>query len=296
MVDGYFSSTDMVSGPEDAMSSPALASLSLACRESRTAVLELYPTVLKVFQRRWHKLRTSIESRLVRCRPETDTLVIYAVPDKSLTLNQSTEASWRLRNEGRMNIFPNNERQFSGFKEIITSFQHVAISFSADVPEFDGNGNQAQTLDDVQPDNDSIALLFFFKSLKHLYFWVDPLSWRYARWRDGERSNNIEDIEPIMPGAILYGLGIEALRTESLKFLNDYNLGVRTQNAHSVANNAHWAPQPKLLEHIGYCFPEFWFMMMRLKACRFPDLSFDAATTEKYKNNWVEYGSRMFLS
>lgn len=289
MIDGYFSSTRMLSSLENAISSPALASLSLACRESRTAVLELYPKVLKIFQHRLHKLHPGVNSRLVRCRPETDVLVIHAVPETSLRnmRHHSTEASWRLMNEAKMRKFPNNERQFSAFKDMISSFQNVAICAS-DHDEVHDERNQEQTHDVVWPDNDSISLLLFFKSLKHLSFWVDPLSWPCAGWKDGARSNNVEDIDFTMQGA-------ETLRREILEFLNDYNAAVQAQDAHSVADDEHWVPQPKLLEHIGYCFPESWFMMMRLKAFGLHSMPSDAATTDELKSFWSELAKPKFF-
>lgn len=300
MANGYFSSTKMLSDPEDAISSPALAGLNLACRESRTAVLKLYPKVLKIFQRQWHP---GAKSRLVRCRPETDILVIYAVPEVILGNIQdySTVARWRLMTEAKMNDFPNNERQFSAFKDTIASFQHVAMCAHGDNGnESDDETNQDQTLYNIWPEADCMSLLLFFKSLKHLYFWVDPLRWPCASWRDGVRSNNIEDIEEdiesTMHGAETLRNGAKTMHGEILEFLNDYNLAVKTQIAHSMADDAHWVPQPQLLKRMGYCFPEFWYMMMRLKASDFPNLSFDVATTDAFKSIWLKYGKRGFRS
>ncbi|KAM0518876.1 hypothetical protein ACHAPE_003866 [Trichoderma viride] len=290
MVDGYFSSPKMLPSAEDAISPAALAGLSLACRESRTAVLELYPKVLRILKRRWNELDTVTESRLVRCRPETDVLVIYPVPE-TLRLSHPSEDRWRDLNEAKMREFPDNERRFSAFKEIVSSFQHVAICVSEQFPEFDGEIRQTQISGDfwpqhrIWPDNDTVARLLFFKSLRHLYIWVDPFSWPYESWRDGARSNNVEDIESTMQGA-------EMLRRENLGFLNDYNDAVKAQNTHSVADDTHWVPQPKPLEHIGYCFPESWFMMMRLNAFGFRNMSFDAATTDELKSFWAKHAKR----
>lgn len=294
MVEGYFSSPKMLPSPEDAISPAALASLSLACRESRTAVLELYPKVLRILKYRWSEVDPFTESRLVRCRPETDVLVIYPVPE-SLRLSNPGEDGWRDQNEVKMSEFPNNERQFSAFKEIVSSFQHVAICVSEEFPEFNGEMRQECISGDfwpqdrIWPDNDIIARLLFFKSLRHLYIWVDPVCWPYESWRDGARSNNVEDIESTIQGA-------EMLRRESLGFLKDYNDAVKAQNTHSVADDKHWVPQPELLEHIGYCFPESWFMTMRLRAFGFRNMPFDAATTDELKCFWLKHEKRQFRS
>ncbi|KAK1252059.1 hypothetical protein MKX08_003246 [Trichoderma sp. CBMAI-0020] len=258
MSDGYFASTNLVSSPESSESSSAMTSLSLACRESRMAVLGLYPKALQVYQGPWHP---GAKSRLVRCHPETDLLVIYAVPDMSLshTHYQSllSEESWRSLNESKMRKFPYSSKQFAVFRELVSCFQHVAIfsrlfgggeMFPAGSQDSLGSEDeQGRYMNEVPGidlfrSHDMAALLVYFTSLKHLYFWLDPACYANA-WDDAIRVSNAEDLkkdeEP----------DVEHLQDNVEHFIGMYNDRVQVEKNHRpVADDTHWVSQPKLLE------------------------------------------------
>ncbi|KAL6890070.1 hypothetical protein GGI43DRAFT_223554 [Trichoderma evansii] len=259
MLDGYFASTDLVSSPGDSESSAALASISLACRESRMMVLELFPKVLRVYHGPWHP---GAESRLVRCRPETDVLVIYAVPDMSITHTHYpsllTAEHWAALTESKMKKFPCHRRQFAEFKEVVSCFQNVAIfsrlcgggeMFPQGSQESDANevpGNDLFNSGDMRP------LLLFFSSLKQLYFWIDPVCYPNA-WDDAIRVTNVENLkddeEP----------DVEHMQINCQSFIQMYNERVEVEkNHHVAADNRHWIPQPKLLERVGCFCPASW--------------------------------------
>lgn len=259
MSDGYFASTNLVSSPEDPESASAMASLSLACHESRRAVLELYPKVLKVYQGPWH---AGAKSRLVRCRPETDVLVIYAVPDMSLMHTRceslTSEELWRAINESKMKRFPYNNKQFAAFKEMISCFQHVAIfSRLCGGGEMFPQGSQESDANEVPGidlfnSSDMMALLLYCTSLKHLYCWLDPLCYANA-WDDAIRVSNVEDLktdeEP----------DVEHLQANVTDYIQMYNEVVEVQKNHFVAaEDTHWIPQPTVLERIGCYCPPSW--------------------------------------
>lgn len=259
MSDGYFASTSLVSSPEDSESSCALASLSLACRESRMIVLELYPKVLKVYQGPWHP---GAESRQVRCCPETDVLVIYEVPDMSLAhqhfASLLTEEHWLMLQESQMKKFPYNRRQFAGFREIISCFQHVAIFSRLGLA--DKRSQQALGLyleaDEYPPvdlldSTDMMALLLFFTSLKHLYVWLDPATYPNA-WDNAIRVSNVEDLKADEEG------NVDHLQGSSVDFLDSYNEQVEVHNNHFATDDTHWVPKPKLLERVGCYCPASW--------------------------------------
>lgn len=266
--DGYFAATDLVPGPVEPESSLAMANLSLACRESRTVVLEMYPKCLRVYQGPWH---TGVKSHLVRCCPETDMLVIYAVPDESLSHTHFPslldEERWRSMNESQMAKFPYNDKQFAVFKELVSCFQHVAI-FS----RLMGGGelfpvDRQNLLDSEDEDerythevpgidlfnsHDMAALLTYFTSLKHLYFWLDPVCYANA-WDDAIRVNNANDLkfdeEPDVK-FLQYSVG---------NFIYMYNERVQVEKNHRPdADDAHWVSQPKPLERIGCLCPASW--------------------------------------
>ncbi|KAL7919967.1 hypothetical protein ACQKWADRAFT_322548 [Trichoderma austrokoningii] len=204
MSDGFFASTDQVPSPEDSESSLAMASISLTCRESRMAVLELYPKFLRVYQGPWHP---GAKSRLVRCCPETDLLVVYAVPDVSLSHTHYesllSEEHWRLRNESQMARFPYSNEEFAVFKDLISCFQSVAIfSRLCGGGEVFPQGSSSQSYTsfsgeipgvDLFNSHDMTALLQYFTSLRHVYYWLDPVCYANA-WDDAIRVNNAEDL------------------------------------------------------------------------------------------------------
>lgn len=261
MSDGYFASTDQVSSPEDSESSLAMASLSLACRESRMAVLELYRRVLRVYQGPWHP---GAKSRLVRCRPETDILVIYAVPDMSLNHTHCAslcdEKYWRFLKESKMKKFPYSNKQFAAFKEMVSCFHHVAIFsrlcgggevFSQDsLSSQESDVGQVAGIDLFQS-GDMMVLLLFFTSLKRLYFWLDPVCYPNA-WDEAIRISNVEDLktneEP----------DVELLQDYVEHFIDSYNENVQVAKDHFVADDTHWIPQPKMLERVGCLCPASW--------------------------------------
>ncbi|KAL7894329.1 hypothetical protein HDV64DRAFT_260454 [Trichoderma sp. TUCIM 5745] len=269
--DGYFASTDLVPGPEESESSLVMANLSLACRESRTVVVEMYPKLLRVYQGPWHP---GAKSRLVRCCPETDMLVIYAVPDESLSHTHYPslldEERWRSRNESQMAKFPYRDKQFAVFRELVSCFQHVAI-FSRlmgggelfpvdrqDSLDSEDEEDEDERFTDEVPgidlfnSHDMAILLTYFTSLKHLYFWLDPVCYANA-WDDAIRVSNADDLkfdeEP----------DVEHLQYSVEHFISIYNEVVQVEKNHRPqADDRHWISQPKPLERVGCLCPASW--------------------------------------
>ncbi|KAL7907584.1 hypothetical protein GGI35DRAFT_454428 [Trichoderma velutinum] len=272
MADGYFASTDKASSPEDSYSASAIMSLSLACRESRAVVLELYSKALRVYQGSWHQ---DVKSRLVRCRPERDVLVIYAVPDLSLghqiLEGLTTEHYWQLQKEAVMKKFPCSDGQFTTFKEIISCFQNVAIFTRMgreleiqrqDLPEADVDGIAGIDLNST----DLQALLYFFTSLKHIYLWLDPVCWPDV-WENAVRVDDVENLQTAREASTAQNASrtlrkrwFEArnMQDVSRDFLQSYNEGVEVQNNHFVIEGADWVPRAKPLERIGCYCPTSW--------------------------------------
>lgn len=273
MADGYFASTDNVSSPEDSYSASGITSLSLACHESRTVVLELYSKALRVYQGPWHQ---GVKSRLVRCRPETDIMVIYAVPDLSLghqvLEGLTTERYWQHQKEAMMKRFPCSDTQFAVFKEIISRFQNVAIFTRMgrereiqrqDRPETGARGIAGV---DLVHSTDLRALLYFFTSLKQLYLWLDPDCWPDV-WDNAIRVDDVEDLQTArdtgtahIASQALQNRWFEArnMQDESRDLLQSYNEGVEVQNNHLAIDGVHWVPRAKPLERIGCYYPTSW--------------------------------------
>jgi hypothetical protein len=266
MPDGYFASTDLVSSPENSESSWAMVGLSLACRESRMVLLELYPRAFRVYQGLWHP---GAKSRLVRCCPETDMLVIYAVPDMSLSHTHYPslldEGYWRFLNESRMEKFPYSDKQFATFKEMVSCFEHVAVfsrlwgggevflrDCSPESEELLGRYTTEVPDNDLFNSREMTALLQFFTSLKHLYFWLDPVCYANA-WDDAIRVSDAEDLK------IDEEPDVEHLQHNVRSFISMYNEEVEVGKNHFVADgDTHWTPQPKPLERVGCLCPASW--------------------------------------
>ena len=273
MTDGYFVSTNQVSSPKVSSSSFALAGLSIASHESRRTVLRLYNKILQVYEGPW---QPGMRSYFVRCRPETDILVIHAVPDFSVSHHVSegltTERSLQRQREAKLQHFPRDITQFARFKDIISGFQHVAIfsRIGYEPDQLSEDPNTPRHLDLLRS-NDAIALLGFFTSLKDLYLWPDPAYWPHA-WESAEPIGDIMDLKTAREAGMRASYGISCrdrwaavgnMQDRGEGFLEDYNGNVEVQNNHFVADDSHWTPQSKPLKQIGCFCPASWLRWWR---------------------------------
>lgn len=201
-------------------------------------------------------------------------LVIYAVPDESLSHTHYPslldEERWRSRNESQMAKFPYRDKQFAVFRELVSCFQHVAI-FSRlmgggelfpvdrqDSLDSEDEEDEDERFTDEVPgidlfnSHDMAILLTYFTSLKHLYFWLDPVCYANA-WDDAIRVSNADDLkfdeEP----------DVEHLQYSVEHFISIYNEVVQVEKNHRPqADDRHWISQPKPLERVGCLCPASW--------------------------------------
>ncbi|RDL36302.1 Uncharacterized protein BP5553_05654 [Venustampulla echinocandica] len=237
MFNGYFSLPANTSDIEDY----ALHSLSLACTESRSVVLLLYPETMTIYRKMWYPDVESHQRRQVRCNPATDTLLVKAVPSYS---SEQRHPSLSLNNPGDLyhqdleKWFPQNADIFASFRYIISRFRHVVFSFLSDF----------QTPRPLMFSGAFDCTLFqqfliFFERLEHLYLCSDP---EYlTAVREWERVENIEDPRD----GSMDNMDLQNFVGVSSGILNcdyGYNNYVRVHSELSAdSGECCWVPMPK---------------------------------------------------
>jgi hypothetical protein len=87
MSDGYFNVTIWFPEPETAHTATAMLNLGLSCQEARQVLIKRYPKALRVYEKEWSQ---GVKSRLVRCNPATDMLVITRISQAQLVFPYET--------------------------------------------------------------------------------------------------------------------------------------------------------------------------------------------------------------
>ncbi|KAH7152881.1 hypothetical protein EDB81DRAFT_436262 [Dactylonectria macrodidyma] len=248
MADGYFSTSDQHPELEGAQSQPNLDTLSLACYESRQVVLSRYPRVLRVYRGKWN---SDAQVRLVRFCPETDVLLITAVSDTGCVHPHATigkEHNLYQVIEEYNKRYPRNANQFQSFREVIASATLVAFRHMGHRGEqFYGAGC------DVSGELAFKYLLFFFKSLRHLFMWPDPAYWPEVL-ESTVRIDNIKDLVPKDNADKRF----RWLQNDAGGVLWQHRKKSEAQNGQITTSQEHWVPMPKPIEHIGCYIPDAW--------------------------------------
>lgn len=271
ITDGYFAVTDRFPDPQASESESGMLSLSLACHEARNVVIQRYPKLLRIYRGKWHP---SIESRLLRCCPATDILLISAVPDLSNCTPDETVPSseylFQRREEYLNRIFPRDDSLFMAFRDVVSSFQHVAFyylgNFGSESPpentsEDESHGqvdasNASTKVVDLFMSTDFHGLLPYFRSLKQLIAWPDPQYWPEVR----ENAVIVSDVNgDLLPGSENYE-PVYDLIMNLRDLLSDYSESMETHNNHFAEDGEHWTVKAKPLERIG-CYAAFSWLV-----------------------------------
>jgi hypothetical protein len=268
ITDGYFAVTDRFPDPQTSESGSGMLNLSLACHEARNVVIRRYPKLLRIYRGKWHP---SIESRLVRCCPATDILLISAAPDFSNSNPDETLPSSEYffqRHEDYLNrIFPRDDSLFMAFRDVVSSFQHVAFyylgifgseSTSENTSEDESHSkvDASTKMVDLSISKDFRAILTYFGSLKHLIAWPDPQYWSEVR----ENAVIVSDVrDSLFPGGGNSG-PVHDLIMNLGDFISDYNESVETHNNHFAEDDEHWTVRAKPLERIGCYAASSWLV------------------------------------
>ncbi|KAK8056017.1 hypothetical protein PG993_001244 [Apiospora rasikravindrae] len=280
MADGFFAVSKDDEDPEDdaTVSKALLRSLGSVCRESRDAVVRAYPETLRVYAH-WDPRSAAHDgwglcrrrSRLVRCNPATDILVITSVPEYSSLHPADDGWDQRLRidpNYARIaRQFPHDPDAFRHFRRIISSFQHVSLDYvgsragvldggnsdwGADetYDSHGGGGHYRQPEEEVFSGSETVHLLFWFESLRQLSLWPNPKWWPEVLFWDrvwvddvGKLSSDYEELG------------------DALDLSSDYGRYARVQQDHAAADeHGHWVARPKPLppSKMGCYVPSAW--------------------------------------
>ncbi|KAH8657901.1 hypothetical protein BX600DRAFT_468347 [Xylariales sp. PMI_506] len=265
ITNGYFASTretsDIYEGrrqppdPEDPVSRAALAGLRLACREANDIVLTRYPDTMRVYRFHWNPFDAPA-SRLVRCDPATDELVILSVGEHYYVHRTAVPPVSRpVINGGLMpGAFPQPARGFDGFKDLISRWKYVSFRYqktlrsNSDTDEEsngDFDGEDEDTDEDDIYDNDGWPrrpdplfmdrqfhmFVCFFESLRTLSIIFDPV--------------------PMSSSVVISDHARSRLEMQASRFIVSYTRIAKDQNEHRVEEHEHWTPKPKQLDQIA---------------------------------------------
>ncbi|KAF7553486.1 hypothetical protein G7Z17_g3578 [Cylindrodendrum hubeiense] len=246
MPDGYFAVSDQYPEPEDPESASRLASLNLACYESRSAVIQRYPDVLRVYRGEW---KTGVKVRLVRFNTEIDVLHLIGVLDMPVFHPHSglpkDDSLYKIIQDDNQR-FPWNASHFQSFRDLVASTQHVAFTHMGQRGDIVyGSGS------DLAVKEDFVTFLFFFESLQHLYMWPDPAMWPEVL----ENTVIMDNIQDVLHSD---DRDLKWLLDDAKLLLGEYHRRSIIQNTQYTGSTEHWVPRPKPLEKIGCYAPASW--------------------------------------
>jgi hypothetical protein len=207
----------------------------------------------------------------VRYCPATDIVLISAVPDLSNidpdeTLPGSDDA-YQLREEYLNRIFPRNDNLFMAFRDVVTSFQHVAFYCHGQIESGSSSENTSEDeshfkvgastkMADLSISTDFQFLLFYFTSLKQLLAWPDPQYWPEVR----ENTVIVSDIsDDLLPKSGYYG-PVHNLLIQLSNLMSQYNEYAESHNNHFAEDDEHWTAKAKPLERIGCYAARSWLV------------------------------------
>ncbi|VUC20919.1 unnamed protein product [Clonostachys rosea] len=237
--DGYFAQSDAYPSISDPALQGRMASLSLACHNSRAAIHRQYPEEIHIYRCKW---RRGIQIRRLRCNPKKDTLVLADVHMPNCRHVQpgirplTADALSRAERDRIAREFPRDSQKFAAFRNILSSFRTFAI-------QQDGYRSTANS-EKIDLINTGMLVMLFMESIKGLYIWPNPQLWPEV-WKSARRIEDVKlwDYED--------ELGRREFRDEVDYFLREYDQWVDVHNDHFAPGGEHWAPRPKKLSRIG---------------------------------------------
>ncbi|CAH0004010.1 unnamed protein product [Clonostachys byssicola] len=239
--DGYFLQSEANASISDPFTQSQMASLSLACRNSRGALHRQFQGEMRIYQSKW---RRGVQVRTLRCNPKKDTLVLTDVHMPNSRHIQpgirplTADAMSRAESARIARTFPQDPDKFAAFRSILSSFRTFAI-------QQDGHRGDTSS-EKIDLINTGMLIMLFMESIKGLYIWPNPHLWPEV-WKSPRRIEDVKlwDYED--------ELGRREFRDEVDYFLREYDQWVDVHNDHFTPGGEHWAPRPRKLSRIG-CF------------------------------------------
>lgn len=130
MSDAFFYSTIWFPAPETAHTALGMLKLSLCCREARLVLVKRYPKTMRVYEEAWNQ---GVRSRLVRCNPATDMLVITNIAHEKLIFPYETMTGdyfYKIGLKIQKEEYPNDARLFAEFRDLVSSWENLAYYYS----------------------------------------------------------------------------------------------------------------------------------------------------------------------
>lgn len=272
MSDGFFYCTIWFPDLEPTHTAATMLKLSLSCREARQVIVKRYPKIMRVCKEGWSP---GVKSRLVRCNPAVDTLVITAVVEFQLIYPYETmpgsDHFYKNGLKSHKEWFPNDTKLFAEFRDLISSWETLAFYYVrrptliTDPPKYyhrtrhwspnahliEGDPWDFEPWNHVNPRpsdymHDSLmlmALVSYFKSLKRFLAWPHPKFWPELR----KGAIVIDDVRNIsLPEGSEMPKYVETLIEDVSGFAKSYNCSARIHNAHFMDSDENWAVKPSL--------------------------------------------------
>lgn len=278
MSDGYFATSNEFPEPEDPESSSAILHLNLACKESRRVIVSTLSKTLRVYRGQWH---SGVESRLIRCRPATDILLLTALPDLSTLHTDESVAQDYLgmrRNQALDRQFPGDPLLFAEFRQVLSLFQHVAFIYlgcrePSPPPRGEDDDDYEDTFDfdtgqwsSNEPEQEFYTLpdfksfLFFVTALKSVYVWPHPKYWPEV-WGHPVRVEDVSDLRNHESREV------REIPASTNDVIHDHAGYLEVQNSHFAEDDhdQHWVPRPQPLRRIGGFVAGHWLQGKKRK-------------------------------
>lgn len=283
MSDAFFCSTIWFPEPETAHTAIGMLKLSLCCRQARQVLVKRYPQTMRVYEKAW---KQGVRSRLVRCNPATDMLVITNITHEHLIFPYETmpgsdffyKIGLKMQKEG----YPNDAKLFAKFRDLVSSWENLAYYYAGiptlvtDPPRYNDETNSwshAHLIEgdpvDFEPFKDANPrpseymfghLMFtefvpYLQSLKRLFAWPHPKYWPELR----KDAIVIDDVRAIkfskdteMPKHV------KRLIEDAKSFLKWYRKSAKDHNALFMDSDEHWAIRAKPAMRVGSFVAPDW--------------------------------------
>ncbi|CAH0036401.1 unnamed protein product [Clonostachys solani] len=237
--DGYFTQPETYASISDPFAQRQMASLSLACRNSRAALHREFPTEIRIYEGKW---RRGVQVLTLRCNPEKDTLVLIDVHMPNSRHVQpgirplTADAMSRAESDRIARTFPRDPEKFAACRSILSSFRTIAI-------QQDGHRGRTGS-ENIDLINIGMLVMLFMESITGLYVWPNPELWPEV-WKSPCR------IEDVKLWDYKDELGRGGFVEEVDYFLREYDQWVDVHHDHFAPSGEHWAPLPRKLSRVG---------------------------------------------
>lgn len=238
---------------------------------------------MRVYEEEWSQ---GVNSRLVRCDPTTDMLVITRINQAQLVFPYETmpgpDHFYENGLKTQKEWYPNDAKLFAEFRDLISSWENVAYYYSGvpplvtDPPRYHDSTeswSNAHLIEgdpwDFEPfENDNprpsstlpsnimfLAFVPYLQSLKRLVAWPHPKYWPELR-KDAIVIDDVKDISFAKGTAMPRYVNV--LVEDASSFLKYYSRDAKIHNALFMDSDEHWAVKAEPITRVGSFVAPSW--------------------------------------